>query len=501
MCTLLRRAAFCLVTSSIPIVAGAAAFGTGCPDLAGLRIDDTNLLSASVVPATADLPEHCRVLGVIRPAINFEVRLPTSDWNGKFYMAGCGGFCGRLDSDLPGFTNAMNHGLRRGYAAATMDSGHWGAHRADGRWAWNNRLAENDWGWRGVAETARVSKVLLAAYYGRPQQKAYFAGCSTGGRMALMAAQRFPADFDGIIAGAPALDYTGLVATHGAWVTQANLRPDGTEILDRSKVALVAAAVVEACDARDGRTDGLIDDPSTCDWQPARLACGTEADATCLTAEEIGVLGKWYAGPTDSNGRRMYPGGIPKGSEPHWPLWLTGRPGDQTPGLVPLFAQDFLRYMAFAEDPGETYRVQDFDFERDPPRLAPMGAIYNADNPDLTAFARRGGKLIIYHGWADPIVTPWRTLQYVEDVQRRMGGLSQTESFLRLFMLPGFDHCGMQTGPGANDAGFDPLPALEAWVERGVAPDSIPSARVGVDGAAAWSRPVCPYPKPANCGP
>jgi feruloyl esterase len=140
-------------------------------------------------------------------------------------------------------------------------------------------------------------------------------------------------------------------------------------------------------------------------------------------------------------------------------------------------------------------------FAQDPPRLAHMGAIYNSDNPDLSAYAARGGKLIVYHGWADPIVTPWRTLQYVEDVQRRMGGPSQTDSFLRLFMLSGFDHCGMQTGPGANDAGFDPLPALEAWVERGVAPDSIPSARIGADGAVQWSRPVCTYPESAGCGP
>jgi feruloyl esterase len=501
MCTLLRLAAFCLVTLFAPGVAGAATTGSACADLAALRIDDANFLSASVVPAAANLPGHCRVLGVIRPAINFEVRLPTRDWNGKFYMAGCGGFCGRLDSDLPGFTNAMNHGLRRGYAAATMDSGHWGAHRADGRWAWNNRLAENDWGWRGVTETARVAKALIAAFYARPQSKSYFAGCSTGGRMALMAAQRFPADFDGIIAGAPALDYSGLVGTHGAWVTQANLRPDGTEILDRSKVALIATAVVTACDAGDGRSDGVIDDPRNCDWQPSSLTCGRETSATCLTPAEIGVLERWYAGPRDASGQQLYPGGIPRGSEPYWPLWLTGKPGDRMPGLVPLFAQDYLRYMAFADDPGESHRVQDFDFERDPPRLEQMGTIYNADNPDLSAFAGRGGKLIVYHGWADPIVTPWRTLNYVEDVQRRMGRSSATDSFLRLFMLPGFDHCGVQTGPGANDAGFDPLPALEAWVERGIAPASIPSARIGADGAVQWSQTVCPYPKSAGCGP
>jgi len=470
-----------------------------CASLAALRIENANLLSSTVVPSRDGLPEHCRVLGVIRPAINFEVRLPTRDWNGKFYMAGCGGFCGGLDSDLPGFTNAMNHGLRRGYAAATMDGGHWGASRVDGRWAWNDRLAENDWGWRAVTETARVAKSLVATFYGKPQHKSYFAGCSTGGRMGLMEAQRFPADFDGIIAGAPALDYTGLVATQFAWVTQANIRPDGSEILGRGKVANIAAAVTAACDARDGRRDGLIDDPRACDWQPAAMACGTNPSDACLTPDEVKVIEKWYAGPRTAAGTPLYPGGIPRGSEPFWPLWLTGNATNRSPPLLTLFAREFLRYMAFAEDPGESYDVRSFDFTRDPPRLAVMARLYNADNPDLSAYAARGGKLIVYHGWADALVTPYRTLQYVEQVQQTMGGPARTGQFLRLFMLPGFDHCGMQSGPGTNDAGFDPLPALEAWVERGVAPDSIPATRSNPDGSAAWTRAVCAYPPAAAC--
>jgi len=488
---------FAAVVAAIVMPAGVAA--TECASLAALRIEDANLLSSTVVPAREGLPEHCRVLGVIRPAISFEVRLPTRDWNGKFYMAGCGGFCGRLDSDLPGFANAMNHGLRRGYAAATMDGGHWGASRVDGRWAWNNRLAENDWGWRAVTETARVAKFLLAAYYGKPQEKSYFAGCSTGGRMGLMEAQRFPADFDGIIAGAPALDYTGLVAAHFAWVTQANTRPDGSEILDRGKVASIAAAVTAACDGRDGRRDGLIDDPRACDWQPATMACRAKSSDACLTPDEVNVLEKWYAGPRTASGAPLYPGGIPRGSEPFWPLWLTGSAASRSPPLVPLFAREFLRYMAFAEDSGEDYDVRRFDFANDPPRLTGMASLYNADNPDLSAFAARGGKIIVYHGWADPMVTPYRTVQYVEDVQRTMGGPARTGQFLRLFMLPGFDHCGIQSGPGANDAGFDPLPALEAWVERGVAPDSIPTSRRNADGSTAWSHPVCTYPPTAAC--
>ena len=241
-----------------------------------------------------------------------------------------------------------------------------------------------------MTETARVAKALVAAYYGRSPQKSYFAGCSTGGRMGLMAAQRFPADFDGIIAGAPALDYTGLVATHGAWVTQANLRPTAARSWIAARSRIVAAAVVSACDARDGRTDGLIDDPRNCDWQPSSLACGREPAADLPDRGGDRCAREVVRGTRDASGKQLYPGGIPRGSEPYWPLWLTGKPGDRMPGLVPLFAQDFLRYMAFADDPGETYRVQEFDFERDPARLARDGSDLQRRQPGPQRLRRRG---------------------------------------------------------------------------------------------------------------
>ena len=238
--------------SAILLAAAAGVLGIGiapaaaandCARLADLKIENTDLLSAAEVPATGGLPAYCRLLGFVRPAINFEVRLPLQNWNGKLYMVGCGGFCGTLDADRPGFTNAMNFGLRRNYAVATMDSGHWGTSVIDGRWAMNNPVAQTDWGQRAVTETARVAKVAVKAYYGNGQSKAYFAGCSTGGRMAAVEAMRYPKDFDGIISGAPALDYTGLVATFFAWVTKANTGPDGRAIFPASKVKLVGDAV------------------------------------------------------------------------------------------------------------------------------------------------------------------------------------------------------------------------------------------------------------------
>lgn len=498
--------------AALALVAGMAviadpARAADCAALARAKLDAVNLLSATEVAAAGDLPAYCRVLGFVRPAINFELRLPLEGWNGKFYMAGCGGFCGLLLADAPGFTNAMNFGLRRGYAAATMDGGHWGASVVDGRWAAGNPVARADWGQRAVTETARVGKAIVKAFYGREQGRAYFAGCSTGGRMAAMEAARYPKDFDGIIAGAPALDYTGLVATLFAFATKANTGLDGKPILTAAKAKLVGEAATAACDAKDGATDGVIADPRSCDFQPAALLCRPGQNSECLTEAEVGTVDAWYRGPTDSRGRRLYPGGIPVGSEPHWPRWLTG--AGQAPALMPLFAQDFLRYMAFDPPAGARFKVADYDLDRDPARLAETAPLYNAatwnpDRPDeiagadLTAFRQAGGKMILYHGWADPLVTPFLTVAYWEGVARAAGGAAAAQDFARLFMVPGMDHCGIgQDGPGIADTGIDPLTALEAWVERGEAPASLTMTKMA-GGKPAWSRPVCPYPAAAR---
>ena len=470
--------------------------GGECSSLANLKIEDTNLLSAAIVPAGGGLPEYCRVLGYVRPAINFELRMPTREWNGKLYMAGCGGFCGSVDTDNDGFANAINYGLARNYAAVTMDSGHWGMSVFDGRWAYNNRVAENDFGWRAVTETARVAKALVKTHYGTEQKKAYFAGCSTGGRMANMEARKFPNDFDGIISGAPAFNQTGL-ATFQTWLVQANTGPDGNDVLSKHKVSLIRDRVYEACDAKDGLKDGLIDDPRACNFKPASLRCRTGDAADCLSAAEVGVLEKWYAGAHDSKGKQLYPGGVPLGSEPFWPLWPTGL--DKGGGrLIPRFITDFLRYAAFLDDPGESYSAAKFDFDTDPQRLATMAAIYNSTDPDLSAFKARGGKLLMYHGWADPIVPPQLTVDYYEAVETKMGGREATQGFLRLFMIPGFDHCGWQTGPGITELGFDPLTALENWVEKGEAPASLLATKQDNDGKTVWTRPLCPYPQKAK---
>ncbi len=489
-------------------LAGAApALAADCGALANQKLDSVNLLSAVEVPAAGDLPAYCRVLGFVRPAINFEVRLPVQGWNGKLYVTGCGGFCGLLLSDVPGFTNAMNHGLRRNYAVATMDGGHWGTSVLDGRWAQNNPVAQMDWGQRAVTETAKVSKAMVKAFYGSEQRKSYFAGCSTGGRMAAMEASRYPKDFDGIIAGAPALDYTGLVATLFAHTTKANTGPDGKPILSTLKAKLVSETAYATCDAKDGAQDGVIADPRACDFKPAALLCRAGQNSECLSTAEVEVVDKWYAGPKDSRGRQLFPGGIPVGSEPHWPRWLTG--AGAVPALMPLFGQDFVRYMAFEPAAGPTFRIGDFDLDRDPARMAAASRTYNAatydpDRPDaiagadLGAFRQAGGKILLYHGWADPLVTPYLTVGYYEAVAKAAGGIQAAQDFARLFMVPGMDHCGIgQDGPGISDTGIDPLTALEQWVEEGRAPAALEARKVA-GGQTVWTKPVCAYPAAAR---
>jgi hypothetical protein len=484
-----------------------AAAAAECGALARMKIEAVNLLSATEVPATGDLPAYCRVLGYVRPAINFEVRLPLSGWNGKFYEAGCGGFCGMLDTERPGMFNSITYAQRRHYAVATMDSGHWGSSSVDGRWAFDNLVAKADWAWRAVTETARVGKVLAQAFYGRAAEHAYFNGCSTGGRMAGVEATRFPGDFDGIIMGAPALDEAGAAGTFFAWLTKANTGPDGKPILTSARLPLLQNAVRAAC----AGPDGMVADPRKCDFRPETLQCKAETGPDCLSAAEVGVLRKWYEGPRNAKGEQLYPGGIPPGSEVNWGLWLTGI-GNRPPAM-PLFAREYLRYLAFEPDAGPTYKVTDFDMDRDPPRLAAMAPLYNAATwvpghpghvagADLGKFAARGGKMIVWHGWGDPLVTPYLTVEWYEALAKAAGGMDKARNTARLFMIPGMDHCGINpNNDSITDTGIDPLTVLEQWVEQGKAPDTMLATKRTRTGETVWQRPICAYPQEARLAP
>ncbi|WP_210163076.1 tannase/feruloyl esterase family alpha/beta hydrolase [Salinarimonas rosea] len=473
---LAAAASLAIASTSAAAQEADAAAAERCAALRDVVLDAAFVTTARVIAQGETLPAYCEVRVTARPAVSIEVRLPLADWNGKLYQTGCGGFCGilgRADAG-GGFINAMGPGLARGYATATSDSGHHGLSILDASWAASNPPAERDWGWRSVGETNRVANALVEAFYEEPTERDYFQGCSTGGRMANRAALTYPDMFDGIISGAPALDYTGLVATKFSWLVQANTAADGSRILTPAKVPLVAQTVMAQCDATDGAEDGVIADPRACSVDYAAVACEAGAEgADCLTEADREVLAKWRQGPVNAAGEQLYPGGVPEGSEPFWALWLTGREGGGA-GLLPGFVDNFGAWMAFPEDPGTSWTAADFDFEEDPARLATMAAVYNADDPDLSAFREAGGRMIVWHGWADPLVTPYKTVDWYEKAAAAAGGEETLEENVRLFMIPGMDHCGLQPGPdGISQASLDLITALERWVEQGEAPTTV----------------------------
>lgn len=455
-----------VLLASLPVPAVAQQSPETCTALGQEVLSGGHVTSARVVAASDSLPAYCEVRATALPAISIEVRLPMENWNGKFYQAGCGGFCGILGRADAGasWINAMRPGLERGYATATSDSGHHGLSVVDAGWAYNNPHAERDWGWRSIGETNRVANAMIEAFYGDASSQAIFQGCSTGGRMAHVASQRYPEMFDGIISGAPAMDYPGLVATKMSWLVQANTAPDGSQIIGPEEAETIGAAVMEQCDGADGAKDGVIADPRACNVNYSDLG---------LSNQQLDALAKWREGPRNAAGEQLYPGGIPEGSEPFWWLWLTGK-AEGGGKLVPAFASNFGKYMAFDQDPGANWSPMDFDFEADPNRMGIAAEAYNGDNPDLSAFRAAGGKMIVYHGWADAIVTPYKTVEWYDQAAAAAGGEAALNENVALFMVPGLDHCGILPGPGGiNAAALDPITPLEAWLNEGVPPSSI----------------------------
>ncbi len=444
-------------------------------------------------------PEYYKITGKLFPEIGFELRLPPRPaWNRKFYMAGCGGFCGNNDTDFSDrqFTNNLNWGLRRGYAAATTDSGHssWvdgvNQGRTYGAWATDNRRGEIDWGYRAVHEVTRVSKALIHVFYNRPARYAYFSGCSTGGRQAIMETIRYPEDFDGVISGAPALEYTGLSATWMSWIAQAM---DGVTF-SGVEMEAIRNRVLDQCDGIDGAVDGLIMDARRC---PA-----VDFSGLGLSQAQLAALEKLYSKPANSLNAKLYEGTLPYGSEIYWPIWVPGAAATtQSPlalNLISRFNANFLKNMAFQED-DSSFTAGDFNFDTHPALLKFMAGIYNATDPDLHNFQKKGGKIIMYHGWADSIVPPIRTIDYYEAVVAQVGGLDKTQTFFRFFLVPGMDHCSTAqalASYGVKSVGlddFDVLAALENWVEKGIAPDQIMASGLNLEGATL-SRPLFPYP-------
>jgi len=480
---------------------GAFAQGVACGELADLKVNDTNFLSSAVVPKKPNVPAYCRVLGYVRPAINFEIRLPVEDWNGKFYMAGCGGLCGSLPDDQPGLINYSFEGLERKYAVAVTDSGHWGADMSDARWAYDNPVARADYSYRAVTETARVAKAITEAYYGRHPRHSYFNGCSNGGRQALLEAQRFPEDFDGIIAASP-ITNSATFAAQWIWNVQADTDGQNRPILGPGKVRLLSEAVTAAC----ADEEGVIADPRTCHFDPSVLRCEGRSDRrgerqsgeSCLTAAEIAAVRKLYAGPHSKSGQALHEG-LPLGSESLWitkDYTLLGPDGSQK-----ITMENGLRYMMYEPHDRGPIEVMRFDLDRDLPKIKATTDLNRADDPELSRFKARGGKLLMYAGWADPFATPLAPIQYYEAVEEKLGGREVAQSTLRLFMVPGMSHCGTsREAPGIDERGIDALTALEQWVERDAAPAHLPTTKFDGQGRVRWTRPVCVYPQVATYG-
>jgi feruloyl esterase len=484
-------AALAVTLSLLSIPAAAQNAADACAALAALELPDLTSLEAEAVapgpfdlPAgpgggatTANLPAHCRVRGVVAPAIRFEAWLPEpSAWNGRFEAVGGGGFAGVISY------GAMAAALRGGYATASTDTGHVAP---DVEWLANGgRL--RDYGYRAINEMTSKAKAVIERYYARSPDYSYFNGCSTGGRQGLMQAQRFPNDYDGIVTGAPVNHF---VETHFAqlWVALAAKPVSDESILSAEDLALVNDTVLAQCDAIDDVKDGVLEDPRECDFDPAVLQCSGSLAGKCLDEAQVTALRKIYSGPVSPTGESLSAGLAP-GGETTWSLVTS-------PGLAQIPLEYFAR--AVFKDPSWNWRTFDFDDDVDLARQL-TGEVLDATDPDLSAFRDGGNKLILYHGWNDQVIFPEGTIDYYERVEAALTAKPstvnpQTSDFFRLFMVPGMAHC--RGGTGTNQ--FDAQAAIEAWVERGIAPDRIEASR-SEDGAVTRTRPLCPYPQTAQ---
>lgn len=450
-----------------------------------------NLPNAAPEARAQVLPAFCRVAGVVAPEVRFEFWMP-KQWNKKLLAVGNGGLAGSIAF------GAMVKPLRRGYATSSTDTGHVGD-ATDGAWALGHYERVFDFADRAVHVMAEADKIVLQAYYGVRPEHSYFNGCSQGGHEALIEAQRYPEDFDGIIAGDPANNWTRHYIGAHLWIA---LALDGDGYIPNSKVALIAQAVDNACDALDGIKDGVLADPRRCHFDPNSLLCKGPDSPACLTDAQVSAVKKIWTGPRTADGDQIYPGLLPGGeSGPGgWATWMAGDgPGT---GLHSRLGIPFFKYLVF-EDPNWDYRSFRFEgqggFDSDIDFTdRKLGAIFNATNPNLTAFKANGGKLIQYHGWSDPDISPLNSVKYYQSVVRLMGGkgvhgVSETKDFYRLFMVPGMQHCG--GGPGTSI--FDMVEPLEQWVEYDVAPAEVVASHA-IDGKVDRTRPLCPFPQEAK---
>jgi feruloyl esterase len=470
------------------IVAGPA---QGCEAMAGFAREDVTILWASRRPATETLPAHCEVRGVIAPAINFRLQLP-DDWNGRFFMAGNGGLAGEpVDGRGGPDGDPTAEALNAGFAAVITDTGHDRREVTDASFGADPQLRE-DYAYRAVHESVVTGKALTRAYYAAEELVAsYWVGCSTGGRQGLMSAQRFPEDFDGVVAGAPISDYTGTMITT-MWTTDRAERA----ALSPAQFDMVADAYEAKCDVLDGLADGLVANETACAFTPSEevaLCAGIVPGDDCLTRQQTALLDEIVAGPS-ANGTRLHAGlpvatmrAVDPGTNPWVRSWISDT--DAAPLNLGIHGSSWAYMVLDPPDPDWDWRA--FDFARDPARLSELSALIDATDPNLDAFRERGGKLIMYHGAADPALVFGMSVDYRNAVAERYG--AETPEFYRFLAMPGMYHCRGGYGPDT----FDRLDAIVEWVEGGQAPEGL-VARETREGVTQRSRPLCDYPSYAR---
>lgn len=448
------------------------------------------------------LPAFCRVTAVSKPSsdsdIKIEIWLPAANWNGRFRGQGNGGFAGEIDY------GSLAQSVAHGYAAAGSDTGH-AASGIDASWALNHPEKIVDFAYRAIHEMTVIGKAATKAFYGDAAHHSYFSSCSNGGRQALMEAQRYPDDYDGIIAGAPANYWTHLLGG-SLWDVKMTTR-DAAAYIPAAKIPAIARAVDAACDAKDGVTDGVLNDPRTCHFRPETMLCKSGDSDSCLTHEQVTTLEELYQGARDASGRQIFPGYLPGGEDGPggWGIWITGP--SENKSLIYSFSVGFFANMLYNK-PEWDYKSADVDqavAEAD----AKYAAVLNATQSNLKPFMSHGGKLILYHGWNDAAISPLNTINYFHSVVRATGE-KNAGSFLRLYMVPGMQHCG--GGPGTDNFGATGLSekndpqhnmylALEDWVEKGEAPGTIIAAKMkprATPPVVDRTRPLCVYPQEAK---
>lgn len=463
-----------------PVMPCAALMGQPARNAEGV---DFRLRSATEEGAANERPGFCLVRGYAAPQTEFELRLPLDGFTGRFLQGGCGGMCGIIGAEItPKCSNA--HAYSGAFAIAFNNGGHHGTGIGDATWAVGAPELREQFAHKATHAVAVVSKALIASFYGKAPERSYFVGCSGGGREALMEVQRYPGDFDGVVAGSSVVMPAAMQLF--LWEAQKGISADGREIFTEPAVRLLHASVVKACDRLDGIADGQIDDPRLCGYNPARLRCreGVKDASDCLTTEQVEAALAYYRGPADADGQALFPGGAPYGGELGW----VGRGAATQTGKFA--AEAFLRYLLLPRELPADFSWRDWRFTRASlDRLLEAGAPYDATNPDLRTFRDRGGKLLMWQGVADNAAGAFGMLDYYQAVREYMGGLAATRAFARMFLVPGGYHC--QGGYIPYDQDF--LGAMVNWVEEGRAPDAIEARAVLPDGKIR-SRPLYAYP-------